>query len=150
MQLSNFIRIDRLIDVNYQDHLSTLELLIKSAIPHLSSDIQFHAFEEIRSRSDSKEINLGSGFAMSHLRLEEIQNTYLSVGLLGSKTDYLKGDPVHTVFCILIPQDKSREYLSFMTNLSRFLMIPEIEKHFLARNHSEIINAIAQFDQSRS
>ncbi|MFW5800894.1 MAG: PTS sugar transporter subunit IIA [Spirochaeta sp.] len=146
IRLSNMIPAHRLLDLEPTDHLPALEKLIHAALPQESSDTHFHALEEIRSKSNAKEINLGKGFALSHARLDYLTTIEIAVGLFRQETQYLKGEPVHTVFCIMIPTDKARTYLTLMARLSRFLLQPGIDEIFLSGNHTRILDALEEFD----
>ncbi|GAB6090045.1 PTS sugar transporter subunit IIA [Spirochaeta dissipatitropha] len=146
--LSRIIVQDKIIDLSETDHLTVLQQLIRTAMPYASADVQFHALEEIRSKSSSKEINLGKGFALSHARIDGISSIEISLGLFGRETGYLKGEPVHSVFCIIIPTDQSRSYLTIMSRLSRFLLQDGIDAIFLAGNHESILESIRTFDST--
>ncbi|AFG36919.1 PTS sugar transporter subunit IIA [Spirochaeta africana] len=144
--LSQMIAPHRLLDLETTEHLPALEIMIKSALPRASSSLQFHALEEIRSHSSSKEINLGKGFALSHARLDAITEIEAVVGLFRQPTGYLEGEPVHSVFCILIPSDQSHTYLSLMARLSRFLLQDGIDDIFLGGDHAAIVTAVQSFE----
>lgn len=146
--LSRIIVQDRIIDLSETEHLTVLQQLIRTAMPFASADVQFHALEEIRSKSNSKEINLGKGFALSHARLDGISTIEVSVGLFGRETDYLKGEPVHTVFCIIIPTDQARRYLTIVSRLSRYLLQDGIDTTFLSGDHKAILESVCSFDST--
>ncbi len=146
MQLAESIQQSKILLLDYTTHIGALETLIAKAIPESSTDLQFHALEEIRAKSEAKEINMGKGFALSHARIEGIQILQTSVALFGEKTNYLPGDPVHTVFCTMIPPSESRVYLKFMSTLTRFLLQDNIELAFLQRDINAIVQALKEFD----
>ncbi len=146
ISLVETIPADRLIDLDVNDHRQVLETLIAAALPEASDRCRSLALQGILSKNSAGEIQLGKGFALCHARLDSIRDIELAVGLFGRPTHFLKGDPVHTVFLILIPTNKSRAYMTLMARLSRFLLEPDIEAVFQQGDHARILEELRRFD----
>jgi mannitol/fructose-specific phosphotransferase system IIA component (Ntr-type) len=69
----------------------------------------------------SQEINLGKGFALIHARSSQCQTIKFTLGLLPSSKPYMKGEAVQFLFCIILPDSESRQYLSLLARLGRLL-----------------------------
>ncbi len=112
------------------DSKAILSELIETALQDLSEEQQ-HVIEEIiRDRKQIQEINIGKGIALAHERYDELDEMYISLGILEGPVRYGKGPPVQMVLCVLLPNTKSREYLSFMARFTRFLESRQIDDFF--------------------
>ncbi len=77
-----------------------------------------------------KDQALDRGFALTHSRIAEGEEILLSVGLFGEPRPFGRCGAVHTIFCALIPESRSRDYLSLLARLSRLLTAPGAEAAF--------------------
>jgi nitrogen PTS system EIIA component len=147
VRLMSYIRRKAILDIESENHDEILTTLIDNALENYPDETRKRVFEEIIEKSHKKEINMGKGFALSHARIEGVQDIHVSIGLLPKKILYFKGEPVRVVFCIVIPVDKSRIYLSMMARFTRMLSQPDAGDVFVSGNHDEIIEYIERFDR---
>ncbi|MCA1753891.1 MAG: PTS sugar transporter subunit IIA [Spirochaeta sp.] len=147
VSLLSYISTDRIVDIDSQQREEILKQLIAKTLEGEASGLQDKVYKEITSKSHKKEVNMGKGFALAHARIEGIEDIRVSVGLLPNKIKYRKGDPVHTIFCIAIPNDMSRVYLSLMARLTRMLSLPDAGPKFEKANHVEIVSFIEEFEK---
>ncbi len=92
-----------------------------------------------------KDQPLGAGFALSHARISAGGEIRFSIGLLREPHTFGHAANVHTIFCALIPENRSREYLSFLARLSRLLMMPHAAEVFRGGNPDRILELVRTF-----
>lgn len=147
VSLLSYISADRIVEIDSQQREDILKQLIAKTLEGEAPELQDKVYKEITSKSHKKEVNMGRGFALAHARIEGIEDIHVSVGLLPKKVKYRKGDPVHTIFCIAIPNDMSRVYLSLMARLTRMLSQPDASAKFDKGNSEDIVAFIEAFEQ---
>lgn len=92
-----------------------------------------------------KDQPLDGGFALTHARIAEGDEILLSVGLLGAPRPFGRGGLAHTVICALIPESRSREYLSLLARLSRLLTAPGAETAFRSADPETVARFVREF-----
>lgn len=95
-----------------------------------------------------KEQELGHGFSLVHARVPGEGDIRLAVGLVRPAGESARASPVPTIICALIPENRSREYLSLLARLSRFLSTPGVAETFREGNPERILDAIRAFESS--
>lgn len=93
-----------------------------------------------------KDQGLGSGFAITHARIDEIDKIHAAAGLLPQPIRFGKWPDVHTVFCAIIPSDKANAYLGFMARLCRMLAQSGPRAAFTAGNREQVLRCLQEFD----
>lgn len=154
IELENYFTPENVISISSTDSNEILNDLIQTALRELTDDQRTVIGEIIRNRKQIQEINIGKGIALAHERYDELEDLYLSVGLLEGPVRYGKGPPVRMVLCVLLPNTKSREYLSLMARFTRFLEAHDIES-FLPPSVSveeapeAFVRAVSEFEREQ-
>lgn len=102
----------------------TLRDLVFHCLREDDAETRRRAWQDILAKSRSptpQTVNLGQGFALVHSRLARLARIRVALGLLPASRKLLKGEPVHTLLGIAIPQHQSRVYLSLLARLNRML-----------------------------
>ncbi len=146
-RLRDFISSKRIVRVEDTNHRHILETLVTTALDGRENPIRDTAVKEILADRSAKELNLGNGFAVSHTRLDALDQIRVSIGLLPQPVKHYAGDPVHTVFCILIPNAQYRPYLTFLARLTRLISTDGAARVFLSADVDRISEIIAEFDE---
>ena len=110
------------------DSSEILRSLLRTALRDLPEEERTAVEETIRERKPIQEINIGKGIALAHERYDELKQMHISLGLLSRPVRYQRGSPVQIVLCVLLPNSKSREYLSMMAKFTRFLEARDLEE----------------------
>ncbi len=131
-----------------------LRELLDLALRELPENDRASVEHIIRDRKQIQEINIGKGIALAHERYDELEELYVSIGLLKQPVRYQKGAPVQMVLCVLLPNSKSREYLSMMAKFTRFLETKEIENFVPpavppSAASETFLQAITEFEEGR-
>lgn len=145
-RLRDFISTERIVPIGDTSHRHILETLVATAVDGRDQSVRDNAVTAILADRTSKELNLGNGFAVSHTRLDTLDQIRVSVGLLAQPVRHYAGDPVHTVFCILIPNAQYRPYLTFLARLTRLISTDDAGDVFSSADVDRIARMIADFD----
>lgn len=146
--------------ISLLDHLSASTMIpvaqrkrediLRTLLDHSLRDYPLKTRTEVlallSASGSAQEVNLGRGFALSHARLDAVNDIHIAVGLLATPLRVFKGEPVSTVFCIVLPDHKSRIYLSLMARLTRFLSTDEATTAFASADTDTIESAIRRFE----
>ncbi len=93
-----------------------------------------------------KDQGLGAGFAISHARIDDVDQISVAAGLLPRPIRFAKWPGIHTVFCAIIPSGKAAAYLGFMAHLCRMLARPDPRAAFVEGDRDRILQCIELFD----
>ena len=148
ISLPDFLSTDRFLQTEATRRDELMRVLVEHCLADYPQAIRYKATEAVKRKSDTQQINLGRGFALSHARMDSVRDIHVSVGLLPEAVRYFKGDPARTVFCVVLPDAKSRVYLSFMARLTRFLEQDAAVAAFESRDPQRIAEAIREFEES--
>ncbi|MCX7819560.1 MAG: PTS sugar transporter subunit IIA [Kiritimatiellae bacterium] len=74
--------------------------------------------------AELREQTISPGVVLVHARRDDLDRIRLSMGLLVPPASLGHGAPVHALVCALIPEPRSREYLTLLARLSRLLAAP--------------------------
>lgn len=154
LDLRTYFTSANVLSLSQTDSGAILHTLIQSALRDLPEPKREGIEEIIRERKPIQEIHLGKGIALAHERYDELDDMHVSLGLLSNPVRYQKGNPVQMILCVLLPNSKSREYLSMMAKFSRFLETREVED-FVPPSISEAVAAetflhsLADFEEGR-
>jgi PTS system nitrogen regulatory IIA component len=90
---------------------------------------------------------LGSGIAIPHCKLRELQDVVLAVAMSGPGVDFHASDgiPVSLIFLILSPADMPALHLQALARISRAIRRPGVADRLrVARSAEEIAGALQQ------
>jgi PTS system nitrogen regulatory IIA component len=90
---------------------------------------------------------LGSGIAIPHCKLRELQDVVLAVAMSGPGVDFHSSDgiPVSLIFLILSPADMPALHLQALARISRAIRRPGVADRLrVARSAEEIAGALQQ------
>ncbi|MFN2387319.1 MAG: PTS sugar transporter subunit IIA [Thermoanaerobaculia bacterium] len=90
---------------------------------------------------------LGSGIAIPHCKLRELQDVVLAVAMSGPGVDFHSSDgiPVSLIFLILSPADMPALHLQALARISRAIRRPGVADRLrVARSAEEISGALQQ------
>lgn len=145
--LLKYLQADSIYRISAKKHDDILKEIIEKTLREKPDEILQKAFHGIRTNSGVQEINLGHGFALSHHRMDDVNDINLSIGIVEKKVRYFKGPPVKAIFCVILPDAKSREYLSLMAKLTRFLSLPGTPGFFEHASPEEVFEKIRIFEE---
>ena len=148
ISLLDHLSAETMIPVPQKRHDEILRLLLEHSLRDYSPQTREEVLEQLSDSSSGQEVNLGRGFALSHVRLDSVRDIHIAVGLLPKSVRAFKGEPVNTVFCVVLPNTKSRIYLSFMARLTRFLATDHAITAFESGDVAAIEDAIRRFEAS--
>lgn len=124
-------------------HDAMLRVMLQRCYAQSDETLPPDRLDELVRAHALKDQPLGDGFALSHARIDALPDIRLTVGLLGRPHRFLRRSAVHTIFCILIPIDHSREYLALLARLSRLLERPGAAEVFRAADIDGLLSFLA-------
>ena len=142
IHLTDYLNHETLHPVAPASHDDLLRELLHHCFQKAGETVAPEKLEELVRTHALKDQMLEKGFALSHARLDSLSDIRLSVGLLGKPYRFVRRDRAHTVFCVLIPRDRSREYLAFLARLGRFLQTPGVGDAFKSANVDRILTLL--------
>jgi energy-converting hydrogenase B subunit D len=146
ISLLDHIPTDTMIPIRERKHDAILRMLLDHSLREYSLQTRAEALDKLLEAGSGQEVNLGRGFALSHTRLDSVRDIHIAIGLLTEPVRAFRGEPVSTVFCIVLPNEKSRTYLSLMARLTRFLGTDAAVSAFSSGDGEVIEAAIRQFE----
>lgn len=145
--LLDYISEEKLLRIGARKREEILRTLIDGTLKDEDAQpLREAVFREITTRSRKKEIYLGNGFGLSHARVDAEGPIHVGIGLFGEMVKYRLSDPIHTLLCLVVPDSKSRVYLSLMARLSRMLAGPDASAVFRDGDNQAIMAFIEGFD----
>jgi mannitol/fructose-specific phosphotransferase system IIA component (Ntr-type) len=145
-KLQDYIPVERIVPIESVRREEILQRLIATALPSTSQELRDSVYRDITALSRRKELSMGSGFFLVHTRTSEVTEIGVSVGLLAREIRYRRGEPAHTVFCIIVPDSMSRTYLSMMARLSRMLSRTDAREIFLKGDPAAVVALMQEFE----
>lgn len=146
VNLLHYVERDRLVVLEAGHHDEILKSLVEVCLRDYEPAGRERLRAELIRSGQMKDQPLGQGFAITHARLDNLPDIRISIGLLAPPARFCRGAPVHTVFCTMIPAEKSSHYLSFMARLSRLLAQPGAAEVFQSRDADRILKFIEAFE----
>lgn len=146
VNLLHYIERNRIVVLEAGQHDEILKNLVELCLRDYEPARRERLLVEILRSGQMKDQPLGQGFAITHARLDDLPDIRMSIGLLAPTARFCRGAPAHTVFCTMIPADKSSHYLSFMARLSRLLTQSGAAEVFESRDADRIMKLIEQFE----
>lgn len=145
INLTRFLPPERIVALKLHAHDEILYALIRRCL-----DSEAEVAGVLATLSEPRHMKdqpLDHGFAITHARLDRLSDIRVSVGLLETPAAFCRGPRVHTVFCALIPADRSSEYLSFLARLGRLLLTPGAEEAFRSADPARVASFIRTFEE---
>ncbi len=122
VDLLDYLKPDRVILLDASGYESILKQAVSLCAGNAKLELNVLQSIKASSRTNApQDINLGKGFALVHARSDEASDITMSLGLLPKAIHLIKGDLVQALFCIILPNAKSRMYLSLLARLGRLL-----------------------------
>ena len=92
------------------------------------------AVDLLMAREKNGSTGIGGGVAVPHAKLESLKGVVGALGRAPHGIDYgaIDGEPVHLIFLILIPAQKSEQYLTALRKISQAIRLPNIVKFLKA------------------
>ena len=146
ISLLDYVTETSVFTISEKNHRGILKELMNKTLEDYSENVRDQAYTGILEKSSIQEINLGKGIALSHHRMDSVTGINFALGILDKKTRYFKGPPVKAVFCIIIPEAESRNYLSFMAKLTRFLSGKKGAEAVKSGDYAKIREQIMDFE----
>lgn len=145
IDLSRYLRRESFVRLKAGGRDDLLRELLRRCLPDEPEGGREAVVGELLHSEAMKDQVIGGGFAITHTRRDVQDEIRLAVGLLDPPRPLRRGPAVHTVFCAVIPVDKSRDYLGFMARLSRLLADPAAEQAFRSGDMEAILERVAAF-----
>ncbi len=146
IKIKNYLGPETVVRMNAVDHDEIVGQLVgiclRDAPPARRTALQ----QRVLKAMAMKDQGLGSGFAITHARIDDADKISVAVGLLPRSIRFAEWPDVHTVFCAIIPSAKAAAYLGFMAHLCRMLSQPEPRAAFAAGDRERILDCIQTFD----
>jgi mannitol/fructose-specific phosphotransferase system IIA component (Ntr-type) len=148
INLLSYIMENHIVDLETTDRKEIARALLDNCLSDINEEKRLDILQKLLNKKNGLEIDLTKGFALIHVRIDEIEEIRLAVGILNKKVTISKGKSAVVIFCIVIPGEKCRTYLSLMAHLTRLLSQPSAREVFKQDNKKGIIEYIRQFEES--
>src|SRR5690554_121466 len=148
VKLLSYLSEDDILEFPHFNEKKVNKALIEHCLQGFDREFQQKAFSMLKLKTNGKNLNLTRGFALTHIRLDAVDDIKIAVGIIDNKTKRLVGNTLKALFCIVIPEDKCQVYLSLMAHLSRLLSEEEATEVFKLGNKKGIIEFIRQFEDN--
>ncbi len=148
IKLLSYLKEDNILEFSGSKEAEVLKTLFKQCLKEHDDKIQAKAMEILAAKKNNKCLNLNKIFALTHIRIDEINDIKVAVGVFSKPAKIGRSKNVRALFCIAIPAGKCQAYLSFIAHLTRLLSEKEAEKTFRIGNKKGILEFIRQFENS--
>lgn len=104
-------------------------------------------YREILEREKIGTTGIGMGVAIPHARCEALKGLVVSCGILKRGIDFqaLDGEKVNIVVLVGAPNGENKQYLEFLSSLSRLFREKKIRDRLLnANNKDEVLSILAE------
>lgn len=151
MKLHHFLRPDLIIlDLQTEGVENTLRDLVHRLAEHGLIQDEQHALDALLEREAAQSTGIGCGVAIPHAVYPELNSTVIELALSRTGIDFLALDekPVHTIFLLLSPPDRSSTHIKLLARIARLMRLADIREELLkAASAEELIDRIRQFDE---
>lgn len=121
IHLQDYFTRKNVVTISSQKSGEIAKQLITLSLSDCPESLRKKVIRHVVDQRNLQEINLGKGIALTHERIDELDEIRTAVGILEKPVRYFKGPTVSMVVCVFLPNEKSREYLSMMAKFTRFL-----------------------------
>ncbi len=148
VKLLSYLRENNILEFSGCKEAEVLETLFKQCLKGHNDKTQAKAMDILAVKKNNKCLNLNKIFALTHIRLDEINDIEVAVGVFSKTAKIGRSKNVKALFCMAIPADRCQAYLSLIAHLTRLLSEKEAEKVFRVGNKKGIMEFIRQFENS--
>jgi len=153
-----------LLDIVVQDAINTdltpesrnaaigelLDLLVNAGA--VKADLRDEFLKAIIKRENKGSTGFGHGVAVPHIKHEQIEQMSVAIGISKEGLDFksLDGQPVHSVFLLLSPEERPSEHLEAMEAVFGNLSQDTFRKFlFQASTTEEVVTLLGEADSSK-
>ena len=136
MDLRDFIRPQLLLTLDAENRLAAIRALA-TAIAGEGLSSQASSLEKaVLHREKLISTGIGLGISIPHARLEICEDFYVAFGIAKRGVDWnaIDDEPVRLIAMVIGPQDRQRDYLQLLSQLTLFLREDNHRKRLLAAN----------------
>lgn len=114
---------------------------IKKLVETLPEESCHDIEKKVLERESICRTSIGKGLALPHARCEFLDDFHLTIGICkeGIEWQSLDGEPVKIVCLIAGPEDKQREYLSFLSFITGLLKEDQVRNTLLTEEDKKNI-----------
>ncbi len=119
------------------------ELIDKAPVfNHLKNEPEF--FNAVIQREELKSTGFGHGIAVAHGKSPCVDTIHIALGISKKGINYNSIDkkPVHLLFLISTPMNKSQEYLKILASLMKIMRQAKLRKDIISTKNIEKIEKI--------
>ena len=97
--------------------------------------------EQILERENIMSTGIGRGIAVPHIRLDNIENVFMSIGIFQNKIDFGSIDdaPVQIIVMLIVPRSMHKEYLRILSKLVLLLKNEKLKSSLLSSQTNQQI-----------
>ncbi|MBM44387.1 MAG: PTS fructose transporter subunit IIA [Phycisphaerae bacterium] len=153
-----------LLDIVVQDAINTdltsdsrnaaigelLDMLVKAG--KVKSELRDDFQKAIIKRENKGSTGFGHGVAVPHIKHEQVEQMAVAIGICREGLDFksLDGQPVHSVFLLLSPEDRPSEHLEAMEAVFGNLSQETFRKFlFQATTTEDVVTLLGEADASK-
>ncbi|MDR2150848.1 MAG: PTS sugar transporter subunit IIA [Spirochaetaceae bacterium] len=139
------------IDLESEEKDEVFEELIDLFCQTRPFSVREKVLKALREREAQMSTGIQKGIAIPHGRTNAVDHTYgiLGISQRGIEYDALDGELVHLIFMILSPQEDSERYIRVLSQLSQFLMNPQVcNDIFIQRDAQSIYKIIEKYEEN--
>ncbi|MBW6516090.1 MAG: PTS sugar transporter subunit IIA [Candidatus Cloacimonetes bacterium] len=147
VKLLSYFNEEDILEFQEYDDTKVNRALIDHCLEDQDQEIKAKAFSLLGVKKNGKNLDLTKGFALTHIRLDAVDDIKIAIGVFGEKIKFPKNKELLALFCIIIPENKCQTYLSLMAHLTRLLSSKGAAKVFRPGNKKGIIEFIRDFEE---
>lgn len=123
---------------------------IRAAVNALADAVKLDAdevFESVMERERVMSTGMGHGVAIPHAKIKGLKKFHVSFSRASEPIDYqsLDSTPVRILVLLLSPEDKTKEHVKLLTEITKRLKFSAVRQAFLdAKSTSEMEKAIIE------
>lgn len=144
-RLSEYINIESIVCSISRDPDEILNSLVEITLKEETGFVD-KAKKYLKDKEVIITLDLGNGFAISHGRIDGLEDIHIGVAVLSEKISFEKNKDIRAIFCILVPPAKHRTYLSLLAHISRLFSHSEAQDIFTCDNSQNIISFIQKIE----
>lgn len=146
MKLSEALSEDRIrMHLRSREKAEAIRELVETLTPTGDTGKADRFMQAVMAREQLQSTGIGQGVAIPHGETEEVRDVVCALGLSRAGIEYqaLDGRPVHILFLLLAPPDRSTRYLSLLAAIARLFRNSELRAAVLeAGSPAEIMEQI--------
>ncbi len=115
---------------NKPEILRNLVDLLKKTTPLFTMEKVVHLLQE---REELKTTGIGSGVAIPHCKIADIDRLYIAIGLSrkGIEFQSLDNNPVHLIFLVIAPENSGSDHLKICAKIVRLFRKTKVREELL-------------------